>query len=50
MTNNLFVDPAGFADALVFEIKDGIDLVLAVQRLETILDAIAGEDRGVVML
>src|SRR6185369_559199 len=23
VTNNFFVDPAGFADALVFEIKDG---------------------------
>src|SRR6266849_3194042 len=47
VAHNFFLNPAGFVNAFVFEVKDRINAVLAFQRPETALEPPAGEDGAV---
>ncbi len=46
-TDNFFLDPRGLTGALIFEIENRVDPVLAFERAEAVLQAPSREDRGI---
>src|ERR1700739_1089832 len=47
MSNDLFLNPAGFIDAFIFKIQYGVDPMLPLERAKTILQTPAAEDGAI---